>query len=360
MLTFEKPMINRLKYWIGAVILTTTAACETDLKVNADYSTTAIVYGVLETADTIHIIKINRTFLGDGNALDFAQRADSSKIDFTERPIVERLVRGEVVRTYEVRDTVIGGKPDGTFYSGASTYYYFVDPLLTPSIEVEYRLRFVSNGKNVSTKTLIVSKSTQTSPSTNNSSFELLKNDVRFTDPQYQNILLKVSAQTNTKRVEATVTFTYEEQYLDGTSTMKSINLGKATMLSASSKASSLLNTAFDARNIMQLIANEVKPDANVKQRVIGNIGINLVSAGEDLNTYIEVNNPATGVLQERPEFTNVNNGIGIFSSSYNQSSILPVGDKTSRALGIQEQYIDLKFCSTRPTLQTELDVKCN
>ena len=37
----------------------------------------------------------------------------------------------------------------------------------------------------------------------------------------------------------------------------------------------------------------------------------------EDLNTYIKVNKPITGIVQERPQFTNINNGIGLFSSRY-------------------------------------------
>ena len=37
----------------------------------------------------------------------------------------------------------------------------------------------------------------------------------------------------------------------------------------------------------------------------------------EDLDTYLKVNEPITGIVQQRPVFTNINNGIGIFSSRY-------------------------------------------
>ena len=36
-----------------------------------------------------------------------------------------------------------------------------------------------------------------------------------------------------------------------------------------------------------------------------------------DLETYINVNQPITGIVQERPQFSNINNGTGIFSSRY-------------------------------------------
>jgi len=44
--------------------------------------------------------------------------------------------------------------------------------------------------------------------------------------------------------------------------------------------------------------------------------------AGEEFNTYMEVNAPSTGIVQEKPEYTNVKNDkgedeIGIFSCRY-------------------------------------------
>ena len=35
----------------------------------------------------------------------------------------------------------------------------------------------------------------------------------------------------------------------------------------------------------------------------------------EDLETYINVNKPITGIVQQRPQFTNITNGVGLFSS---------------------------------------------
>jgi hypothetical protein len=37
--------------------------------------------------------------------------------------------------------------------------------------------------------------------------------------------------------------------------------------------------------------------------------------ANDDLKSYIQVNSPSTGVVQERPIYSNVSNGIGLFAS---------------------------------------------
>ena len=42
-------------------------------------------------------------------------------------------------------------------------------------------------------------------------------------------------------------------------------------------------------------------------------------AASQDLKTYISLNEPPTGIVQERELFTNINGGIGLFSSRYNK-----------------------------------------
>ena len=40
----------------------------------------------------------------------------------------------------------------------------------------------------------------------------------------------------------------------------------------------------------------------------------------EDLNTYIQVNEPLSTINQQRPQFTNIQNGLGLFSSRFTYS----------------------------------------
>ena len=47
------------------------------------------------------------------------------------------------------------------------------------------------------------------------------------------------------------------------------------------------------------------------------NIDIVMTLSTSELKTYIAVNEPMSGFVQQRPMFTNINNGIGLFSSRY-------------------------------------------
>ena len=55
----------------------------------------------------------------------------------------------------------------------------------------------------------------------------------------------------------------------------------------------------------------------------------------EDLYTYMAVNEPFEGIVQERPVFTNINNGIGLFSCRYNASHIMSFPSYTREGISI-------------------------
>jgi len=72
-----------------------------------------------------------------------------------------------------------------------------------------------------------------------------------------------------------------------------------------------------------------------------------LTVADEDFNSYLEFNEPVTGLAQERPQWTNINNGQGVFSSKLEQSSInIKMNIFTVRNLATGPLTSDLNFCS--------------
>jgi hypothetical protein len=56
--------------------------------------------------------------------------------------------------------------------------------------------------------------------------------------------------------------------------------------------------------------------------RFFRGIDIYVVAGGDDLATYISVSQPAQGIVQDKPLFTNVSNGIGLFSSIGNAENV--------------------------------------
>ena len=70
-----------------------------------------------------------------------------------------------------------------------------------------------------------------------------------------------------------------------------------------------------------------------------------LTAGNDDLNTYMQVNEPVTGVVTERPIFTNVNNGYGIFASKYSTKLSTFLSDGTMLELCAGQLTSGFKFC---------------
>ncbi len=67
-----------MKYLILSIIILAAVSCKTDFSVNGEYEERAVVHFLLDQGQEFHFLKLNKTFLGDGNANDFAMIADSS------------------------------------------------------------------------------------------------------------------------------------------------------------------------------------------------------------------------------------------------------------------------------------------
>ena len=63
-------------------------------------------------------------------------------------------------------------------------------------------------------------------------------------------------------------------------------------------------------------LRNNIEKD-NSKVREFISLDLIMTVGTQDLETYINVNLPITGIFQERPQFSNINNGIGLFSARY-------------------------------------------
>ena len=73
----------------------------------------------------------------------------------------------------------------------------------------------------------------------------------------------------------------------------------------------------FSRLEYLNYIGKHLSDYAGLIARKVVNVHLVVVAGGQDLKTYIEVNKPATGLVQEKPIFTNISNGFGIFSSRY-------------------------------------------
>ena len=57
--------------------------------------------------------------------------------------------------------------------------------------------------------------------------------------------------------------------------------------------------------------------ESAVLKRFSSTCDLEVAVVGDEFNTYLDANGPSTGVLMEKPSYSNITNGIGLFSCKY-------------------------------------------
>ena len=113
-------------YLILSVFAVVFAACETDFDVNAAWEETTVVYGLLDAGDgkEVQQIKISKAFLGNMDALQMAQYADSINFDPNDLDVkILRIKNNEVIDSKTLAaDTII--RDEGIFNDKIMIYEF--------------------------------------------------------------------------------------------------------------------------------------------------------------------------------------------------------------------------------------------
>lgn len=305
-------------------------SCSTDFDVIGEYQESTIVYGLLDQSQSLHMIKVNKSFLGPGNAYDYAVIRDSSEYDNLSG-VVEEWINGSRTRYWTLKDTTLTDREEGVFYGPEYTAYYFVEPALND--EAEYRLILNINGgeREVTASTSLVNSFNFTyAPNTNPTStigFATFNSSTQVTT--YNGYPIKWTKSLYGKRYDLSLRFNYDEytatdtvrKYVDwfvGTEVISDIEvLNPSGLIEKEASGEAFYNN---------LSSKMDAPDASVLRRVVKGIDIIVSVASSDMYTYMIVNAPSSGLVQERPQFSNItssdpeNPAVGIFSARYNQS----------------------------------------
>lgn len=300
--------MKNLLYFVSALLF--VSSCSTDLNVLADYKETMVVYGLLNQSDTAQYIKINKAFLGLGNALEFAQTYDS--INYTNQLTVqlEQWKNDNKTSTITLtRDSSIA-KPAGLFSSPKQILYKTKTALDQNS---QYNLIVKNNAtQNVATaSTVLVNDFLITRPFSATMIFSSPTNKFK----------LEWTSALNGKVYGVVIRFYYiEEDRLSGVKTPMSVdwNLGNKTSLTTA--GGEVMSIDFLGEEFYRFLKSKIVVNPAVKRYLPtsgSHLDIIFSVGGADLQTFISVSQPSTGIIQEKPQFTNIKNGYGVFSARY-------------------------------------------
>ena len=297
-------------YLILSVFAIVFTACETDFEVNADWEETTVVFGLLDAAKDTQFIKISKAFLGEADALQMAQYSDS--INFNKGELDVKITRinnngsTDTIMLNEIRTL----RDEGDFNDSIVMYTFENFEFESNSLNQytnflnansEYELLIKNNitGNYVSSTTKIIGAFNF---STNPSKF-VFYNSTYGLDT-YQDLDWIPSITPKAVAYQIGVRFHYKEDNVIKVLFWNQIEVDKYE--------SSL---TLYGRDFISFLDGKLSKDNSTREFL--SIDIIMTLGSQDLKTYMDVNSPITGIVQERPQFTNIHNGIGLFSSRY-------------------------------------------
>ena len=308
------------------------SACENEVDINGDWKDVPVVFGLLDVDSTEQFIRISRVFLGEGDALAFAQVQDS--LYYKEGDIeakVSEFINGNETRVFTLERRTDIAKDTGIFANPGQVLYSFEVPAnnkLKLNADYVLSVKNAKTGNELTGRTKLVKKVNVATPS----QFAQTANIF----PQ-QKTFVKWTSSENGRLYEVFLKFIYRE-YPDGepqnvARKEVSINLGRLT--ATNDVGGEELQREIDNRVIYQTLASFIPAATpeNPMLRFADSLYFVINAADEDLFTYLNVNQPSNTIAQERPQFTNIENGLGLFASRNTYIRRLPIGPLTSDSL---------------------------
>lgn len=354
---------------IAVVTILGLSRCSTDVDLNASYESVPIVFGLLDAEVDTQWVRINRTWLGEGDQNIYALIQDSSEYENSRLHAEFIEVGGTGV--YELKDTLLENKDEsGAFYAPEYKAYYAVTSG-TNSLnrDSEYKLELtIDDTVNVEAKTNLIQymPGNITQPPMGVSNIKMGFASVGSINVTYPDYTFKWTSTGGASRYDAVLVVHYVENYwaddnhtvLDSTKN-KTMEIPIGSAIPNNDDGGLIMTKLFSGSTFYSNMSSRLEVNPRIT-RVLGHwdedeqiaraFDFVLMAANEDLAIFLEINAPVTNIIQERPEFTNVNGGLGLWGARTTQG-VYGLGYTTDTIEHLQEgdETAALNFCTPNP-----------
>lgn len=296
-----------MRKFLPLLVLLVFFSCDNSLDINDNYDVENVVYGLLDKDQDTQWVRLHRTYLGQDGLLAGATHSDSLYFDTATLYLTEYDVSGNALGTEQLvrKDTDV--LEQGVFTTDNYRLYY-----ATMDIQGQrtYKLTgFIPGNNNFSSTTPVVGAIEITKPK----GFQKISFGISNAEFSWE-------AARNARLYQTYIHFHYKEaprnNPVDSVSKVVTYALPTRTGANLDGTGSFTTELAYDT--YFQYLKNAIGPSTEVV-RVFKGIDVEVLAAADDYATYINVSQPSQGVVQEKPLFTNIEGGIGLFSSRARQ-----------------------------------------
>jgi hypothetical protein len=289
------------------------SSCETDFDVVADWKEITVVYGLLNPVDSVHYIRVNKAFLGEGDAMTMASVADSVNFQEDLEVTLQRSRKGTLLSSHTlIKDTSVPKDPGLFAYPGQTLYRTQPGVKVFTDSDYVLNIKNTKSGNMISSVTPVVDSISVISPL----SSEFFA--VSFTEPNP--FPVKWVSAKDGRLYNVVIRFNYREVKKNDPSQIenKSLVWNFPNKKSPTLAGSENMEILIEGSEFFKFLGQSISVDPSV-DRLSGRLDFLFTIGADALDTYIEANKPALGLVQEKPQFSNVTGGIGLFSSRITQ-----------------------------------------
>lgn len=330
-LTIMKKILSFLLVIGGLLSL---PACSTDFVVSSDWEEITVVYGLLSVADDVHYLRVNKAFLSENtSALEIAQVPDSlyhngsvnvkleqysilKETTNTGKEKVEFISLEKTINLERVDAAEEGIVKEGTTFANNPYYIYKTTENLNP--EKGYKLIVnTPGGNNITAQTLLVKD------------FDVLR--PRGDAGESPLNLLASSYTTRWKEAEngfiydLDIIINFREQRFENGGEIEETRSLKWNIFSnfegAQNAQNGRLNFDVNSESLFNFIAQNLDAGENIKRRYFESLDFVYHVGSQELKNFNDVTRAQLGITssQVSPEYTNITNGLGLFTTRYSK-----------------------------------------
>lgn len=322
-------------------------SCDNSLDLTAEPTEIMVVYGLLSQNDTQHYLKITKAFITDGDAMVAAADPANSQYGPDELDVKIHVYRnGSVIHTMVFDTITIENKQPGPFFY-PKQMVYTASGALDPANTYKLHILNKTTGLEVSSQTNLVGDITVLKPRFMQG-FPLEKITLITTNVNSRYVV-EWNTTPNGLIYNVNMRFHYKEiSKIDNSVVNKYVDMGlgaqKASNLKPGAQFSpEKLSINLPAETFFKFLASKIPINPDVKRNATY-VEFFFTAGTPELDTYIEVTKPSTGIIQERPEYTNITNGIGLFTSRVTMTSKAELSPTTVTHINLHQEARYLGF----------------
>jgi hypothetical protein len=286
-------------------------SCNNEVDIyDENYKEVTVVYGLLDPGQTKHYLKITKAYQTEGSVIVAADNPENSQYAADELEVWVDVfdANGYYDKTFYFDTCLIKNKKEGDFYAPEQIVYESEEVVLNDENEYELFIKNKNTGKMIDASTYLINDFSIREPFSG-------QTYLSFTGLFPQSV--KWNSAVNGRLYDLTFRFYYTE--VDGQNTSSHYvdwYIGKTR--ASHNNGGESMGIEYVANGFYSnLEANIKPPESDNIKRYSDSIDLIINVADEVLTTYMDINAPSNSIVQDKPQFTNVTNGIGVFASRF-------------------------------------------